>query len=276
MLTVAINGMAQMRVSNGALNFGLVTAQPERQLCSCMFECRDYMNDYLSWVSKGRNLTGNNSDSLTWLANVNVDPDFDKLRLLMGCKKDNDLKERIFFAKKILNILEKEMGVSTSKITSVKIKTTNPKVELENTQWFLVTGPAEWMLYSQTLSFVTFIFKSCFFTKNDIINKHKEIKSLKDVKEYFADVLEINKNNTYNSPYVSNYIKLFLDTIDFFIKDFNKIFLPGKVEERFIKTETSVHSSWGIMHLFSGNAIGNKNLLIRYNAARDNYKKEKE
>lgn len=276
MLKVAITNENRKIDITGGIYFGLVSPPPNRELCSAMFECRDYLNDYTQWVVKG--MPASYDNSLNWLATSTTKPDFDKLRLLIGTKKDGEAKKKIFFAKKLINILEKEMKFATSKITSVTIETTNPKINTTGVQYFLLTGPSVWMLNPQTLSFVTFVFKSCFFTSYAIIKKHEEIATVEDIKKYFLEVYttpDVSKINL-NSNYTRSYVNLFLDNINFFIEKFNDIFISEPVQERFPPTTYSVHSNWGIMSLFGGSATNIKNLNNRYKKAMEDYKKEKE
>jgi hypothetical protein len=276
MLTVSVKGTKNINVSSD-ISFGLVSAPPERELCSGMFSCRDYLNDYLQLVSKGLLEA---KGGTTCLCTSKTEPDLKKLRLLIATKLDSNIKKKLFFAKKIINIIEKELKFNkTSKITTVKMEISNPNFEKGKYQFFLVTGPEEWLYSPQTLSFVTFIFKSCFYTELDLIKKHEEIAAVEDIKNYFKEVLSkaSESENSYTaSSYTTGYVKIFLENIDFFISKFNKIFITGSLEERFPPHVYSVHSEWGVMSFFTRGSERQKNLHERYIIARDEFKKEKE
>lgn len=256
--------------STNEIFFGLVSKPPERILCTTMFSCRDYLNDYLLWVSKGMQL-GYGGD-LTWLAQSTTSPDLDRLRLLIGVRNTSDVKKKLFFAKKIISIFEKEIGFSTSsKITSIKLATTD-STKNENYLFLLLTGPSEWMLTPQTLSMATFIFKSCFFTDYSIIEKYEDISTIEDIKKYFQDVYNTHSNKSYRSSYVGAYVKIFSNKIDFITENFNKMFLPVELEKRFPTKYTAVHNDWGILHFLEKGDPTNMELNNRYKEAISNFK----
>ena len=214
-------------VSN-MISFGLVSAPPERTLCSKLFSCRDYLNDYLSYAIR----TGVH---LNPYSNSTLPPDMNKLRLVIRfvSKKKNN----ILLAKKVLNIIEKELGFAPSKIATCTFSENNTSESK-----MLVTGPGEWMRYSNTLSFVTYIFKSCYcLDDKEFIEKHSNMSSIDDVIFFYKDGVGIG-DPTYNSSYADS----FVTHLPQLIKKFNLLFPDAPVEERYPKAYNT-HNPWGIM-----------------------------
>lgn len=222
------------------ISFGLVSSPPERTLCSKLFSCRDYLNDYLSYTIRA-------GVRLNPYSNSALPPDMAKLRLVMRFTPKK--KSNILLAKKILNIIEKELGFAPSKIATCTFS--------ENTMSeskMLVTGPGEWMRYSTTLSFVTYIFKSCYYVDDkEFIEKYSNMSSIDDVLSFYREGISLGVGDpTYNSSYADFFVTHLLQLI----KKFNLLFPDAPVEERYPKSYNT-HSPWGIMAYLRGQDVEN-------------------
>lgn len=123
-----------------------------RKQVSRFYTCRDGVS---SMMSSGISYILDD----TYRSDYYVDPverpmDFDKMRLLMVVDKREDFektREKIFSGKAMVNYYEDIAGWKRSKITTVKHKS--------STNAWLLTGPKEWMGYSQLVSIVTLIMR---------------------------------------------------------------------------------------------------------------------
>ena len=230
--------------SGGAICFAFMSnpnSKNGRKQATGFLTCRDHVNDTLRAVVHGH--TGYN------LFSSNVD--MSKLRLLIhrDCgktkKAKQEFKEKIFSAKRLLNFYENVAGWDKpSKITTVKMEGGSAK------HVWLVTGPAEWLSYSQLTSMVTLIFRS--------IGKYGPIEfhDINTIEEWFEDVLaryeEDKASGTYKyDPDLENYLKESYQKFHMLMKYHKEIFTQP-LEEAY-PAEGSVHGQGGIYQLCNFN-----------------------
>jgi len=132
----------------------------------------------------------------------NPDIDMNKLRLLVNIYPD--LKDGLFSAKKILNVIEKAAGWKPSKIVTIDAE----KVVC------LITGPKQWMKAPSMLSMVTLILRVCTLNYNigltDLANKS-------DIEEAFKCLAD-------GGGIDGSYLRSCWDKIFLIVENYDKLF----------------------------------------------------
>ncbi len=167
--------------------FSLITHPDKgRKQVGNFLPCRDHVNDLL------RNFVHKKTSSV-YSYGENPPVDMDKLRLLIGRSFSNEedreqFRNNIFSAKRLLNFYEKVAEWEQSKITTVNHST------MKYNAW-LVTGPKEWLSYSQLTSMITLIFR--------IIGNYGpiEFSNNKDVERWFYNLIEQYKEKVESGIY---------------------------------------------------------------------------
>jgi len=216
-------------------------ADGRRQLSS-FYTCRDYLSDDLlsRYGAKGR--TGSGSIDTT------------RLRLLIGVGLTDDTaeewKQSLYDAKRIINIYEEVAGFSrTSVLTRVNYMYNGKKSSNVKHCW-LLTGPEEWMRYSQLVSMVTLILRT--------VTRYKqasEVETIEQVEEYWQRLIkESNANGAkpgLRHADTSDYLPRCWQKFHMMMRWFDKIFtLSG---EKAHKDARNWHSRGGINSLCTFN-----------------------
>lgn len=177
--------------------------------------------------------------------------DMTRLRLLVAVRATEDSKQRIFSAKRVINILEEAAGWDKSVITS--IKHTHYKDDMN--QIFLFTGPEQWVRVPQMLSLVTLILR-CGFKFGPF-----EATDIKEVDALFKKLAKTSDKRQSDHDYISETRKHMVKLM----KRIDKVFNKGS--ERYYSDPKSQATGWtgygGISSLFkcsSGNETLHKNL----------------
>lgn len=159
--------------------------------------------------------------------------DMTKLRLLMGTKTDRvmsehtteaGIKERLFSAKRILNILEEEANWPKSVISTVK----NTKFDKTKEGFWLFTGCEHWIRVPQMLSLACLIFRLGYKFGPF------EVDSIKDVNKVFKDLAKEIKEESRSSD--KDYIAGVRKHIVNLMKNHDKLF-NGKSTDYYVKPD---------------------------------------
>jgi len=247
------------------ISFALVSKPtPEtRRQATPLYTCRDFINDTLrATVHKAG-------------SSYQASLDFNKLRLLISKgykdrKQRYALKEKLFSAKRLINLYEEiaEWG-ATSTISTVRVKGKgqNGKEKLR-TAW-LLTGPVQWLNYSQLTSMITLIFRVA-ANYGPI-----EFRDIVTAEEWFEDLLrkygeDRQSGITHMDSDLSSYLPKSYKMFYMLMKYYNEIFTDS-MKEAYPK-EGNVHSSGGIYSLCSFNT-GNSGLDTRMQETWKKYEK---
>jgi len=246
------------------ISFSLVCRTPEGRKQAMEFTtCRDYLNDALhSRIHEGSCSVYKHGD--------NPPIDLDKLRLLIGRCFDNDesrnkFKENIFSAKRLLNSYEDAAGWDRSRITTVKHSI------IEYNSW-LITGPKEWVAYSNLLSIITLIFR--------IIGNYGpiEFSNNEDAEKWFYDLMTSYEGERRDSAIfqhdsdLSTYLPACWDKLYMIMKHYKEIFTEPM--NLIFTPKMSVHSGGGIAQLCLFNT-SNISLDNNMRAVYERFKEEK-
>ncbi len=230
-----------------------------RKQATGFLTCRDHINDTLRAVVHGH--TNYN------LFSSNVD--MSKLRLLIGRNCGNrkakaEFKEKIFSAKRLLNFYENVAGWDKpSKITTVRMKGGSIK------HVWLVTGPVEWLGYSQLTSMVTLIFRS--------IGKYGPIEfhDINSAEKWFENLLAKYEEEKHSGMYkydpdLHDYLRVSYPKF-YMIMKYHKEIFTQPLEEAY-PAEGSIHGPGGIYQLCSfntGNSVLDANMVRTWKKYKD-------
>lgn len=247
-----------------SISFALVSnpASGRKQVMGFQ-NCRDYLSDAL-------HAHIHNSDRSVYRPGTNPSIDLDKLRLLIGRHFNDDkarkkFVENIFSAKRLLNFYEDVADWKRSKITTVNHST------LKYDAW-LITGPKEWVQYTNLLSITTLLFR--------IIGNHGPIKFSNngDIERWFYNLIEQyieDKNNSHVFHYdsdLSSYLPHCWDKFYMIMKHHKEIFtLPL---DKIFPAGVLVHGAGGIVSLCKF-CTDNKTLDTNMLEVYKKFKKEK-
>lgn len=174
-----------------SIYFSIVSAPRDgskqiRELASC----RDYISDCIIAAANAHHYKDGQTTSL-WKKGQNAPVDFGHLRLLIyrgGQHEplpDKKMEERVFSAKRVLNMYEEFAGWPTrSKIRRVTHK------HMESKCLWLLIGPARWMRATQLVSMVTLIFR--------VVTDYggfEDLKDLDEVEAHFEHTIKENKQS---------------------------------------------------------------------------------
>jgi len=240
--------------------------------------CRDYISDILRARAHDKSYGGfYNHDSKGGFA-----VDMSRLRLLVGRddlddKGQKDFRRKIFSAKRLINFYENEGRWSKSSvITTVRFKEGDKNANRKTSAW-LLTGPKEWLAYSQLVSMITLIFRIASnhgpieFNDNDSAEKW-----------FYKLILKCQGNRSagvyrHDSDVVS-YLPHCWDKFYMIATEYDKIFTQPMKEAYPVSGD--VHASGGIYHLclFDTNnkVLDNnmKKMYGKYSKAREKHKKK--
>lgn len=251
---IRVEGLSKSPYGLGnSICFALVSNPKEgkRKQATSLFSCRDYISDTLRAVVHERSTDGHYAPTV----------DMTKLRLLIAKglgknkKEREEFKERVFSAKRLLNLYEDMAGwEKPSKITTVVMENAGFKYA------WLLTGPAEWLSYSQLTSMVTLIFRS-------IGNFGPiEFHDLDSAEEWFENLLnkykEEKASGTFRyDPDLDTYLRVSYEKFPMLMQHYKEIFTQPLKEA--YPRDGSVHGPGGIYHLCSfntGNAVLDRNM----------------
>ena len=149
---VVVKGWGDNPYRMKSVGFSLVSSPKEgRKQCFEFVTCRDYVSDAVR-----AHVLDDGSVSPHYKPGMHPKIDMSKTRLLIVRDFDSDgekadFKARLFSGKRAVNLYEKIAGWSESKITTVN--------HSDKSHAWLLTGPKEWMTYSNLLSMVTLILR---------------------------------------------------------------------------------------------------------------------
>jgi hypothetical protein len=237
--------------------------------------CRDYISDILRARAHGKSFSGFYKHDPKGEFAV----DMSRLRLLVGrddldAKEEKDFRRKIFSAKRLINLYENEGGWSKSSvITTIKFKE-NEDTGRKTSAW-LLTGPKEWLAYSQLVSMITLIFR--------IASNHGpiEFNDNNSAEKWFYKLILKQQANRADKIYrydsdVASYLPHCWDKFYMIATEYDKIFTQP-MEEAYPLTG-EVHASGGVYHLCSFNTNnkvldGNmKKVYEKYSKAREKHK----
>lgn len=219
-----------------------------RKQATQFFSCRDHVNDALrAHVHQRRNGV--------YDFGTNPPIDMEKMRLLIrkDCEKDQfDMyRERFFSAKRLLNFYEKAANWPLSKITTVKLK------RKKDAAAWLITGPKQWVSYSQLMSMVTLIFR--------VIGGYGPIEFVDndDIERWFGRLIEKYDEDVESGIFqqdadLNTYLSHSVDKFHMLVTRYDDIFTQP-VDEAY-PVEGNVHSAGGIYHLCSFQSSANPTL----------------
>ncbi len=253
------------RLGATAISFALVSkpTPDTRKQATPLYTCRDFINDTLrATVHK----TG---------GSYNASLDFTKLRLLInkgykGREQRYALKEKLFSAKRLINLYEEVAGWGeTSTISTVRVKDKKENEEEKLYTAWLMTGPAQWLHYSQLTSMVTLIFRVS-ANYGPI-----EFRDIVTAEEWFEDLIakyEEDKRNgvVHIDSDLQSYLPRSYQKFYMLMKYYDEIFIDH-IKQAYPK-EGSVHSSGGIYSLCSF-STGDSGLDTRMQETWKKYKK---
>ena len=244
--------------------FSLITNPDEgRKQVGSFLSCRDHVNDSL------RNFVHKKSNSTIYSYGSNPPIDMNKLRLLINKNFETEeyreiFRNNIFSAKRLLNFYEKIAGWGQSKITTVNHS------EFKYNVW-LITGPKEWLSYSNLTSMITLLLR--------IIGRHGpiEFSNNEDVERWFCNLMEKYQGEVRSGIYNldSDIDSLLPHCWDKFymIMKYNEEIFTQPIEEAY-PARGEFHGYGGISQLCKFNTL-NKILDANMNKVYDNFIKTK-
>lgn len=257
-------GSACIYTNNGIM-FSFVTRAKgaediiTRRQSTQFFTCRDHVSDVLRAHVHQRH-------NGVYDFGSNPPIDMEKMRMLVrkDCAKEEfgEYRKRFFSAKRVLNFYEKAVGWPLSKITTVKMK------KKKDTAAWLVTGPKQWVSYSQLMSMVTLIFRVASnygpieFTDND------------DIEKWFSDLIEKYNEDVQSGIFqqdadLNSYLPASWDKFFMLVTRYGDIFTQP-ISEAY-PADGSVHPAGGIYHLCSFQETNNPTLDKNMKAVWEDY-----
>ena len=244
--------------------FSLITNPDEgRKQVGSFLSCRDHVNDSL------RNFVHKKLNSTIYSYGSNPPIDMNKLRLLINknfeSADDREVfRSNIFSAKRLLNFYEKTAGWGQSKITTVNHS------EFKYNVW-LITGPKEWLSYSNLISMITLLFR--------IIGQHGpiEFSNNEDVERWFCNLMDKYQGEVRSGIYnldgdLDNLLPYCWDKFYMIMKHNEEIFTQPIEEAYPVRGE--FHGYGGISQLCKFNTL-NKTLDANMKKVYDNFIKTK-
>jgi hypothetical protein len=154
-IKVDANGHGNYSVGS-QISFALLSSPTDgRKQVRCFVNCRDYINDsMISFYNIKNNKQGN-----SWWRKTNPPIDTENLRLLIakdlyGSEKEETLRERLYSAKRIINMYEEYAGFESRSVFA-RADYSSSKIKY----CWVLTGPKEWMKSSHLVSMITLIFR---------------------------------------------------------------------------------------------------------------------
>jgi len=188
-------GANKLRINDG-INFAFVSAEDEvkdgqksKKQISKFVTCREQLCEMpRSFLHK--------TDIYQMFPYATYTLDMAKLRLLIGIRGEKPYKkEHVFSAKRVINMLEEEAGWEKSIITTVK----HPAFE-DSINFWMLTGPGEWIKVPQMLSLLCLIVRlGCKFGPFTATN-------LKELHKTFTDISNGNIKCASDEQADRNYI----------------------------------------------------------------------
>ncbi|RLF87248.1 hypothetical protein DRN34_02220 [Thermococci archaeon] len=182
---IQIHGLNRPYSLNSTINFAWVSSPAEgRRQVSEFHTCRDYINDdLLSFYSQ--------DDHRIPKEGVTIDTERFRLLIAIELSKDNyeDWKQALYNAKNIINIYEELAGFSRTSVLTRVDYTYNGKTTDKVKYCWLLTGPKEWVRYSQLVSMVTLIFRAVTRYKNA-----DGLETIEQVEDYWRKLIEEASN----------------------------------------------------------------------------------
>ena len=238
--------------------------------------CRDYINEVLRARVHGKSF----SNFYTHNPDGKFIVDMSCLRLLVGKDDLNsgqkkDFRRNIFSAKRLINFYENEGNWNKSSvITTVRFK--EDKDRNKRTSAWLLTGPKEWLAYSQLVSMVTLLFR--------IVSDYGpiEFNNNYDIEKWFYKLILKHQASKASGIYPYNpdiltYLPTCWDKFYMIVTCYDDIFTQP-LEEAY-PMSGNVHGPGGIFHLClcaTKNKVLDKNMketYAKYSEAMKEHKK---
>lgn len=232
MAKIKIRALDSPYAEKGTLNagevaFSLVSPPKDgrRQIIQFM-GCKAYIHDAVGGHVNGKDISGH------YKKGSNPPIDMKRLRLLVGTSRGDldSYKEKLFAAKKMLNIFEKAAGWKLSTIATVRHETIKKGV-------WLITGPKQWMMSPHMISFATLVIRVA------TLRGPVKVETKKDVLEYLKKWRETGRD--------SYYLQKCWDKLFPLVENFDYIFKGLTLEQCYEAGRVSEHSN-GIVYLADG------------------------
>jgi len=179
--------------------------------------------------------------------------DMDTLRLLIVASKNGvipteDVKKRIFLAKRIMNLIEDYAGWEKSTISTV----IHTEIDRDNYCSFLFTGPKEYVRYPQVMSLMCLIFRVAFngmkleYDSIDafidgVFNWPSAMEEIKDVLDHNQVIIDIA------------YLKEIVKHLKVLLNKFYDVF-EGKFEDYYSEDYSKFNGYGGMTSLINGDS----------------------
>jgi hypothetical protein len=243
--------------TQGTLAFGLLNSELEeedgiryRTQVSDFVTCRDQLCLVPYYAINGGSL-GDIYDRKD-----NGLPDLNQLRLVMGTKiykheeiTEDDIKKRIFSAKRGINLLEEHAGWTPSTITSIV------HTKVKGGQAWLFTGESRWIKCAQMISLCGLIFRLA--RRNGCYNTDNVDAFIKSAKDLGGSKNKCESNDRQYVKDIFPYLKKLFENFDNVFEGDQKQYYPAKIGKGFL------HS--GGMHGLFKKETGNVALHKRLN-----------
>ena len=235
--------------ASNRIKFALVAKDKNvRRQIAKFCTCRGYISDVLRARAHDKSYSG----FYTHDPNGKFVIDMSRLRLLIGrdglnSSQEKNFRRNIFSAKRLINFYEGEGNWSKSSvITTVRFREGEDK-DKKTSAW-LLTGPKEWLAYSQLTSMVTLLFR--------IISNYGPIEfdNNDDIEKWFYKLILRHQTHKASGIYsydsdVLSYLPVCWDKFYMIATCYDSIFTQPLKEA--YPLSGNVHGPGGIFHLCS-------------------------
>jgi len=231
---IVVKGYGSSPYKSYSMGFALVSSPKDgRRQCNDFITCRDQLCNALRSGALGISCSSaHNPDS---------DPpmDFEKTRLLVARdirdpdREFKDIRNKLFSGKRAINFYEQMAGWKPSTITTVN--------HTARSHAWLITGPKQWMTYSNLLSMMCLILRvACahgpikFETEDDLVKEWQRLS--RNTGDYDCN----------------NWIKRCHPWFSVLMRRHDDIFTPKSLDKTYQKSADSYYSAGGIYSLITG------------------------
>lgn len=238
---IVVKGYDSSPYKSYTMGFALVSHPKHgRKQCNSFITCRDQLCNALRAGALGMECSSAH--------NPGSDPpmDFDKTRLLVARdiqdpdREFKEIREKLFSGKRVVNFYENMAGWAPSKITTVN--------HTSRSHAWLITGPREWMRYSNLLSMMCLILR--------VACKHGPIRFNNEA-DLVKEWQRLAKNS--NDYDCSNWIKRCYKWFPVLMRRHKDIFTQDDLKVTYQASASQYYSAGGIYSLITG-ATNNEEL----------------
>lgn len=237
---IVVKGFNDAPYKSHRMGFALVSPPSDgRRQCHGFITCRDQLCDILRAGALKSDVNG------SYVPGVNPPMDFEKTRLLMARDIENPstefagIRDKLFSGKRVINVYEKMAGWQQSTITTVN--------HTSKSHAWLLTGPPNWMQYSNLFSMMCLILR--------VACEHGPLKFSKadDLPKMWQQISYINHHDC------SNWIKNCHPWFPILMKRYKDIFTQQSLKETYQSGKEDYYSRGGVYSLITG-GTGNQTL----------------